>query len=734
MLSVIKKGIRFSITLCLIMLTGIQAHAVTADTTSMTVIQPNGKEVTLQLFGDEFYNYTMTSGGYTVVFNEMTGAWEYAALSPDGMLVSTGIIAANGMKAPSAAKGLRPRLSQDRIQKIRAHRRYSLETGHYDYDKFRGLVILVEFNDAPFSRNDIHSIFNEMVNKPGYDGYMTDNLIPSKVEYTGSVRDYYYENSGGEFEPQFDVIGPIKIDYSQHYARKSSGAQTLVTAALRAADAQIDYSVYDTDGNREVDMVYFIFSGGGSNFSGNDETLLWPHASNVMNLSLDGVAFGRYACSTELYGAPANKVIDGIGTICHEFSHVLGLPDLYDVDYETGGQAVHPAKWSVMASGSYLNKSRTPCGYSLFERYSLGFASPRLINSPGEYCITPLNEGVTPDGCRINSSVENEYFLFESRTKTRWDEYLPGEGMLVHRVDSTNAAVWENNKVNATPAHTYYTLLRAAPKTSGTTVTDSDGDPFPGSGNATRLDNTTTPSLRSWTMVSTPFVIENIMRGDDGKVSFSVRADDVPTLMEDFAVMQPTDGDAQNVSGRFAKWNLTKGARIEKKNDGTDDTKLTTVKGSEVECSLTDATVENVTIRINNGTTSNAIFRLYSSTDNGTTWMPVNTVEGSANPSVRNEETMTIHYNTGILVNPSLRLVQFTGNSSARCTVEYIELGLKPGTASGIENIIRTGKGASAKVKWFNIDGCSISSPKTPGTYIKVTGNKAKKIQISNNI
>lgn len=734
--AMIKNRIRSILTCGLMMFSCISAQAVIGYSEPRTVVQPDGTEVTLQLFGDEFYNYTMTADGYTVVFNDITRAWEYATLSSDGRIVSTGLSAADGKKAPMSAKGLRPKLTQAQRQNIREHGIYKLKTGQYDYSKFRGLVILVEYNDAPFSRDDIHNIFDEMVNKPEYTGYMTDNLIPSKVEYTGSVRDYYYENSNGMFNPQFDVVGPVRIDYSQHYARKTSGAQTLVTAALRAADQMVDYSLYDTDDNREVDMVYFIFSGGGSNFSGNDETLIWPHASTVMNLSLDGVSFGRYACSTELYGDPSNKILDGIGTICHEFSHVLGLPDLYDVDYETGGQSVHPAKWSVMASGSYLNKSRTPCGYSLFERYALGFASPKPITKAGEYSITPLNEGMTPDGCRINSSVENEYFLLESRIKTRWDEYLPGEGLLVHRVDSTNAAVWENNKINATPQHTYYTLLRATPKTvpttTGMTVTDSDGDPFPGSGNVTELNNTTNPSLRSWTMLSTPLILDNITQADDGRVYFSIKADNVPTLMEDFAAMLPTTGNAQDIQGRFTTWNLTKGAKIELAEE-TEETMLTTIKGSEVECAAIDATVENVAIRVNNATTSNAIFRLYYSTGKGSAWIPVNTVEGTANPSVRHGETTTIHYNTGLLEKPSFRLVQFTGSASARCIVERMEIGLKPGTESGIDNTTVTVHATDDGPKWFSIDGRRINSPVTPGTYIQVNGGKARKIQISNN-
>ena len=90
----------------------------------------------------------------------------------------------------------------------------------------------------------------------------------------------------------------------------------------------MNYKYYDRYGDGTVDMVFFLFAGGGSNFSGNDSRLLWPHASTVLSKSLDGVRFGRYACSTELYGRPQSKIIDGIGTICHEFSHVLGIADL----------------------------------------------------------------------------------------------------------------------------------------------------------------------------------------------------------------------------------------------------------------------------------------------------------------------------------------------------------------------------------------------------------------------
>ena len=75
-------------------------------------------------------------------------------------------------------------------------------------------------------------------------------------------------------------------------------------------------------------------------------------------------------------------------TICHEFSHVLGLPDFYDTDYEgSGGESHHPGDWSVMAGGNHLNNSRTPCAYSLYERMAVGFTEPMVINAKGHYTL-----------------------------------------------------------------------------------------------------------------------------------------------------------------------------------------------------------------------------------------------------------------------------------------------------------------------------------------------------------
>ena len=709
------------------MMTSVAARAVMADPSPRTITLPDGKTVTLMLHGDEYFNYTTTAEGNTVVFNRQSQLWEYAHLdSMAGVLLPTGEQAVDGVRSLTGVKNLKPFVPTVQRAAANVMRLHGSST-HYDYSKFRGLVILVEYNDAPFSRDDIHQIIDDMVNKHDYDGYMSNALIPSKIDCTGSVRDYYYDNSNGVFDPEFDVVGPVQINYSQYDARQSSGAQALVTAALRAADDMVDYSIYDTDGNRQVDMVYFIFSGAGSNYSGNDTNLLWPHASTIMSLTLDGVSFGRYACSTELYGAPANKQLDGIGTICHEFSHVLGLPDLYDVDYATGGQAIHPQRWSLMASGSYLNMSRTPCGYSLYERYALGFTIPRMIDGPGTYTIAALNEGDVPDGCRINSAVPDEFFLLEHRKKTGWDAYLPGEGMLVHRVDSTDASVWENNKVNATVAHTYYNMLRATPKVSTTgTVTDSDGDPFPGTGNVTTLNNATNPSMRSWTMVSTPLVIENIGYTSDGNIEFTVVADNTPTLLEDFATMELTDGDCDNVQGRFTTWGFKSGAKVMAEEDGSQYVGIT--KNGILVSDPFDGEVETCSITIDNPTSQNAIFRFYYSPDGGSKWITLNSIGGSANPSVSKGTTETLNFTIPSQTGALYRIMQFSGSTTSQCKIRNVCFGLRAGSLSGIESVLPDYDEAQP-VEWYNLQGVRISDPSgMHGIFIVKQGSRTCKI------
>ena len=522
--------------LVVMMLGVISAKAVPAMGNLVKVQQPDGTTVTIRLVGDEYLHFNTTVDGYSVVKNDR-GYYVYAQRSAEGQLVPTAQIAHDEPARPAAEvaflasvkKYIQPDMSETMIQEksrelLRRQQASQLRRApNYDYSKFHGLVILVEYNDRVFDTDDYKETITAAITEEGYTGYYDYN--GRRVNCTGSVYDYFNDNSMGVFQPKFDVVGPVQVDRSQYYARGTANASQLMVDVIDAADDEVNFKDYDTDGDGVVDMVYFIFAGHGSNVGGNDSRLLWPHASQIYNPSggwtnwavvKDGVRLGRYACSTELAWDEKSRQIDGVGTICHEFSHVLGLPDFYDTDYEDGGgQSNDPDSWSVMAGGCYNNNSRTPAGYSLFERYALGFTIPEVIDAEGSYTLDPLPESNA--GFRINTPVKKEFFILENRQKKRWDQYLPGHGMLVFRVDSTNTTVWNQNQVNNNPKHNYYELVRAK-GTMGSSAYDS----FPGSGKVTTLNSSTSPAnLLTWAGKETQWGLNNI-KETSGVITFDI--------------------------------------------------------------------------------------------------------------------------------------------------------------------------------------------------------------------
>lgn len=609
-----------------------EARAIPAYPFPVAVAQPDGSRVTLRQHGDEFANFLTTDDGYTVVRNARN-FYVYATLR-EGKLSPTDYVAKDKSLRTAAETVFLSRTGRylyasdpatARLQKS-VNRNYFpngllRKSPVFDYSKFKGLIILVEFSDRKFEKEDARSRFTAMVNQPDY----------SDEGSTGSVRDYFFENSSGRFTPSFDVAGPVRIDFRQADARQTTNAHQLVMAACRAADEQIDFKNYDPDGNNQVDMVYFIFAGAGSNFAGNNTNYLWPHASTLpAGFMLDGVTIGRYACSTELNGLEESHIQDGIGTIVHEFSHVLGLQDYYDTDYSgSGGESIHPNTWSVMASGSYFNKSKTPCGFSLYERYALGWATPEVINRNDTYSMRALDS--SHEGFRINSIVDKEFFLLENRQQHKWDEYLPGHGMLVYRVDSTLADVWTSNKINVDPKHLYYELIRAQKTLVDKNVIDAATDPFPGSGNITSLTNQTSPSISSWSGLHTQMVLTDIEESDEGVIRFTAQKDEEQMFTEDFEEMEITTGTVRNIQGKFSKWDFTK-AQIQApgtdKANGLQSAGIS--KGGEIKTTTpVEKKINSAAFRIWNSTSATATVRLYYSVNNGVSWIPATSSSGS---------------------------------------------------------------------------------------------------------
>ena len=655
----------------------VVARAIPADSTPIVATQPDGTTLTVVLHGDEFFHFTTTVDGYTIVKNA-AGYYTYAQLNGD-VLAAGDRIAKDPLQRTAADRAAlsqipkqltSPRMSQAGSQMLgrrnSAMHRVGAE-GTMDYDNFKGLIILINYSNKKFSMTNAGDFYDDMVNTHGYTGYTLHNR---RVNMTGSVRDYYYDNSFQQFDPHFDVVGPVDVNYTCTYPQSTNRADVVFHAALDSIDATLDFSDYDSDGDGYVDMVFFLVAGFSANYGGNNENYLWPHMYYLFGEpARDGVNFGLYACSTEIAGWEGYySDVNGIGTFCHEFSHVLGLPDLYDTDYSgSGGESRTPGDWSIMASGSGNNFGRNPVGYSLYERYALGFTQPVLLDSAGDYQMQALDE--CNQGYRLNTPNEDEFFLIENRQQGKWDRYLPGHGMMIARVDSTNQSVWWQNTVNCNPQHMYYELLRA-----NYTGQDSEYDPFPGAAGVTTITNFTTPSLLTWNKDFNDYSIVDIAE-QNSLISFTLRPDtSILSIIEDFENMPVTTNmNAKNVSGVYSKWDFSKCAVAEVQDttwcDGYHAVAMKCPSLIKTSSPL-NVIPYSVKYTVYNPTTTAATFRLSYSLDKGETWISVDDGVASVDPKSRASAAVSLPTSAPIM----LRINQTSGSSKVACYLDDIKL------------------------------------------------------------
>ena len=404
--------------------------------------------------------------------------------------------------------------------------------------KRKGLIVLANFTDKKFVTSNPQEVFNRIANEHGY----------SEGDFRGSVSDYFYDNSFGKFELDFDVIGPIELAHNMAYYGKDQGSTgddirpaEMIKEALESVADQVNFNDYDWDGDGEVDQVFVIYAGYNQAQGGPSNTI-WPHmwtleAGLGSSIELNGVTLNTYACSSELSGGYGNN-IDGIGTICHEFSHCMGFPDLYDV---AGGNCFGMGDWSLMCSGNYNGDSFCPAAYTSYERMVCGWLTPIELTEPVSIKgMKGLTEGGESYIIYSDNSRRTEYYLLENRQPVSWDEALPGNGLLILHVDYKKEA-WTNNLVNTT-SYSYYnkhercTIFHADNNTGGYYSNESDaGDPYP-YGNNNSWTSTSTPAAIQYNGGDTKKKLEDrevtdITRNSDGTIDFRFRlADDDATV------------------------------------------------------------------------------------------------------------------------------------------------------------------------------------------------------------
>ena len=377
--------------------------------------QPDGTTILIQRHGDEWAHWTTNQSGQ-VVQKDADGFYRVV----------------EGTSPVMAARAASIR-RKARMQLASAPAKAPVAMGKKHF-----LVVLAEFSDQAFTIANPREAVSNMLNQAGY----------SEHEATGSARDYYYENSHGAFEPVFDVFGPVKLPQKKAYygGNDSQGSdknpELAVRDACRLLDDVADFSDYDLDGDGEVDLVYMVYSGYAEADS-DDEDAIWPHqwylySGGGIDLKLDGKRIDRYACGSELNGSGD---LDGLGTICHEFGHAMGLPDFYDTDYATNGQGRTLLEYSLMDAGSYNNNSWTPPYLNMEERILIGWLDESAIREfpkNGTYTLESVQNDV---GYKIPTDTEEEYILLECRSKTGWDKFLPAEGLIAYHVDKSSRKV-----------------------------------------------------------------------------------------------------------------------------------------------------------------------------------------------------------------------------------------------------------------------------------------------------
>lgn len=561
-----------ALTLAILVL-GLRANAGPAWRGTLTLTQPDGSVLQARVVGDEFAHLMVDLQGNALIQNS-EGWWCYAAFSGDGSMHSTGTVAGDKLRPASAAGGdigevLRKWSAQNKRALVRnplvatkggqvagagkkaesssgtgagwtrncagegaasgseAEVKSDTEAGSGgtgsnapEVIRKRCLVLLAEFKDVKmsFARERFENLMN-----------------------TGeaSVRKYLYDQFLGRYDFVFDVAQIVTLSQThQYYGKNSNGkdsraAEAVAEACRLAAANGTDFSIYDTDNDGKVDDILLFYAGKDESEGGGDDCI-WSHAWKLsaanIKLTLNGKVIDSYAATSELSLRSSGKYqFKTIGTICHEYSHSLGLADMYDTDYGgSGGEA--DGLWkstALMDKGNFNNDGRTPPYYNAIDRDMLGIGQCEELKE-GHYVLEPIN--LNGRFLRMGTANEGEYYLIECRTNTGWDIYTRCKGLAIYHIDksanltgyspvyerdASAAERWTSNEVNCRPQHQCADMIESLDKANDISQIMW---PF---GKNNSFTPQSSPSFTLWDGSSSPLSITDILQIGDN-VSFNV--------------------------------------------------------------------------------------------------------------------------------------------------------------------------------------------------------------------
>ena len=568
--------------------------AIPAKKSWKVVSQSDGTTIKVSQAGDEHLHYYITEDNVPI-YKAADNRYCYLTIE-NGKLHNSGVLAHES--AARSAKELqvmntihdlaliaRQMAAKKRSAAKRCVRPDRLPSKD-DISVFKGskkaLVILAAFSNKSFSKGDdaIVKFYDEVLNQEGY----------SQNGAAGSVHDYFKDMSRGEFDLTFDIVGPVKVSKSATYYGGPSPIMggtdhigEFITEAIKKADEKcdIDWKKYDWDDDGEVEQVFVLYAGYGQATGGPTGTI-WPNAWTLDEalqnsdgnggFSIDGVFINQYACSNELY-LDSGTVPMGLGVFCHEFSHCMGLPDMYDTNY---GSTPTMGDWDLLAGGSYNGPHGIgwcPAGWTSYERAYAGWLELTELKA-GDIIkgMTSLEEADGKAYVIYNDNHKDEYYLLENHKGMGWDKYTPENGLLIIHVDY-DKDLFDNNIVNSkgefTPAEGYDRYFtndhpRMAPFSRVRSIqNDTYFYTYPMDaprGVVDSLTDTSKPAAELYNaladgskLMGKP--VYNIEKDDDGNISFTFMTKEKETdAIQDIAMAEDTTGDdtVYDITGKKA--------------------------------------------------------------------------------------------------------------------------------------------------------------------------------------
>ena len=594
------------------LLFGLLFAAMTAGAVKMKpginiIKQADGTTITVRAYGDEDLSYFLASDG-TLLYQKGTNFY-IAGVKADGTLYSTGVLAhepsmrtikeISAIKAQNAKAFYNSMETQAKANKVRREPMTPDNSLLPSLGKHKIPVILVEFSDVEFSVENPKATFDKYLNGKELFNKETD---PEMGQNYASVAKYFKDMSFGKFEPEFEVFGPVNLGkplatYGAGYSSQENMG-LLLTDACTAVDDEVDFTQYDSNDDGNIDLIYIIYAGFSQSIAGNSTDCIHPKSGYLsLAKSFDGMDVKRYGVNNELNGTPADQangpIINGIGLFCHEFSHCMGLPDLYPKSGSIAEACINQNMdyWSLMDAGEYTANGYRPTAYTAWERERLGWMEIGTLTGPSNVELKSLDEGGA--AFRIYNDKDetgHEYYIVENVQNNGWNKNLFGNGLMVTHVDYLSSQFSLGGcKVNNTEGHprmhvmaadgmfvpeyflgstiedSYITFLKEhnadlVAKYGGQVFSIEDykaeaaGDLFPGTSNATSLTDDSQP-MKAWTYNGETMgkpITDITNDTEKGIVSFKFMGGGEPVDgINEVTVNKTTDSRVYSISGTY---------------------------------------------------------------------------------------------------------------------------------------------------------------------------------------